>query len=330
MKKISVILPAYKAETTIRDTIESIKNQTYKNIEVIVIENGPKDSTESIINNYRNNGIDIKYFYCEKPNVSNARSIGIRNSTGEYIAFIDSDDIYESDFLAKMVDCIENNESQLVACGYKTSDNKITRLIEINKLVKCTDNIQMYLEELKKNLLFNELWNKLYVSSIIQENNIIFDDSYELGEDYLFNLEYINHIETACYINEPLYIYTVNDDGLKLKYRKDKFDIEYRLTQILKEFYLKNSYSLEFVYNQFARIYYNGIIDIFKESNPSNKIEKDEQLKEFITKEKYKDDLEFLKNKVTDRKFKIAIKYFFLKGQLRIKLFILLNKLFHK
>ncbi|MBR3674424.1 MAG: glycosyltransferase family 2 protein [Clostridia bacterium] len=330
MKKISVILPAYKAEKTIRDTIESVKNQTYKNIELIIIENGPKDSTESIIKTYKNSGLDIKYFYSEKPSVSNARNIGIKNSTGEYIAFIDSDDRYECSFLAKMVAYLECNCSQLVSCGYKTSDNKTIRLVKQYDIIKTTNDIQVYLETLKSNLLFNELWNKLYLSSIIKENGILFDEKYELGEDYLFNLEYLYYTEKACYINEPLYIYTVSDDGLKLKYRKDKFDIEYRLTQILKEYYLKKGYSMDFVNNQFARIYYNGIIDIYKSNNLSNRKEKDEQLKEFISRKEYKDDLKSLKDNVTDKKFKFAIKYFFLKGKGRIKFFVLLNKLFHQ
>ena len=330
MKKISVILPAYKAEKTIRDTIESVKNQTYKNIELIIIENGPKDSTESIIKTYNNSGLDIKYFYSEKPSVSNARNIGIKNSTGEYIAFIDSDDRYECSFLAKMVAYLECNCSQLVSCGYKTSDNKTIRLVKQDDIIKTTNDMQVYLETLKSNLLFNELWNKLYLSSIIKENGILFDEKYELGEDYLFNLEYLYYTEKACYINEPLYIYTVSDDGLKLKYRKDKFDIEYRLTKILKEYYLKKGYSMDFVNNQFARIYYNGIIDIYKSNNLANRKEKDEQLKEFILRKEYKDDLKSLKDNVTDKKFKFAIKYFFLKGKGRIKFFVLLNKLFHQ
>lgn len=330
MKKISVILPAYKAEKTIRDTIESVKNQTYKNIELIIIENGPKDSTESIIKTYKNSGLDIKYFYSEKPSVSNARNIGIKNSTGEYIAFIDSDDRYECSFLAKMVAYLECNCSQLVSCGYKTSDNKTIRLVKQDDIIKTTNDMQVYLETLKSNLLFNELWNKLYLSSIIKENGILFDEKYELGEDYLFNLEYLYYTEKACYINEPLYIYTVSDDGLKLKYRKDKFDIEYRLTKILKEYYLKKGYSMDFVNNQFARIYYNGIIDIYKSNNLANRKEKDEQLKEFISRKEYKDDLKSLKDNVTDKKFKFAIKYFFLKGKGRIKFFVLLNKLFHQ
>ena len=330
MEKVSIIMPAYKAKKTIEKTIQSVEKQTYSNIELIIVENGPKDSVEEIINKFKENNLEIKYFYCEKPNVSNARNIGIKNATGKYIAFIDADDEYESDFLYKMVSRLEVNNADLVSCGYKTSDNKIHRLIESHEDIKCSTDLQRYLEKLKKNLLFNELWNKVYVNEIIKSNSILFDETYELGEDYLFNLEYLKNIKKACYLNEVLYVYTVSDTGLKLKYRKDKFDIEYDLTKKLKEYYQEMGYSMDFVNNQFARIYYNGIIDIFKDNNPLSKKEKNNQLKEFITEENYRLDLEFLKDKVTDKKFKLAIKHFFLKGQRRIKIFVLLNNLFHR
>lgn len=329
MKKVSIIVPAYKSESTISETINSIKKQTYKNVEVLVIENGTKDSTESIIDGYKKE-LEIKYFYSEKPNVSNARNIGLQNATGDYIAFIDSDDRYENDYLSKMVNCIEGNNSQLVTCGYSTSDNKIKRLVGENDEIRNTTNLQKYLEELKKNLLFNEIWNKLYLSNIIKENQIRFDDSFELGEDYLFNLKYFNCIKTACYINEPLYIYTISEDGLKLKYRKDRFNIEYKLTQYLKDYYLKHDYSMEFVNNQFARIYYNGIIDIFKDNNPANQKERIEQLNVFVSQKQYNQDMLYLKDKVTDKKFKFAINHFFTKGINRIRLFVYLNKIFHR
>lgn len=330
MEKVSVIIPAYKAEKTIRNTIDSVIQQTYDNIEMLIIENGPKESIEDIVKGYENSKLNIKYFYCEKANVSNARNIGIRNSTGKYIAFIDSDDLFEKDFLTEMVAGLEKNCAQLISCGYRTLDNKLKRVINKDDEIRCTEDLQKYLEILKSNLLFNEIWNKIYISEIIKNNSIKFNEDYELGEDYLFNLDYLKNIKQACYINKPLYIYTVSDSGLKLKYRKDKFDIEYKLTQILKEYYADNNYSNEFVNNQFARIYYNGIIDIFKKNNSANNKEKDVQLERFINRKEYKEDLNYLKDNVTNKKFEIAIKYFFLKGKKRIKLFVILNKLFHK
>lgn len=327
-EKVSIIMPAYKSEKIIEKAIKSVLNQTYKNIELIIIENGPKDTTEQLCQKMKlEEDQKMVYIYEKMPNVSNARTIGIKNATGKYIAFIDSDDEYEIDFIEKMVENLENTESQLVTCGYRTIYEKITRLIQNYKQIENTENIKQYLEIVKESYLFNELWNKLYITSIIKENNIKFDKNFELGEDLIFNLDYLAHVKRASYINKPLYIYTDGQEGLKLRYRKDKFQIEYALTKYLEKFYIEKGYSMDYIYNRFARVYYNGMLDIFKENNPASKQEKEKQLEEFIKKEQYNKDLNFLKDKITDEKFKIAVNYFFLKGKGAIKIFMLLNKL---
>lgn len=325
-EKVSIIMPTYKAEKVIEKAVKSVLNQTYKNIELIIIENGPKDSSEQICKKLNNAG-KIKYIYESRANVSNARNVGIENSTGEYIAFIDSDDEYREDFIEKMVANIKKTNSQLVACGYKTVYEKIVRLIDNYKEVEKTSDIQSYLEILKEDYLFNDVWNKIYVSRIIKDNNIKFDEKFELGEDFIFNLDYLKYVETASYINETLYIYTDGQFGLKLKYRTDKFEIEYALTQYLEKTYKEMNWSMDYIYNRFARVYFNGIIDIYKPNNPASKSEKNKQLENFIKTEQYNKDLNFLKDRITDKKFKLAVKYFFLKGKIRIKLFIMLNNI---
>ena len=306
--------------------IKSVLNQTYKNVELIVVENGIKDGTEQICKSFEKEYPNkIIYTYNEMPNVSEARNTGIQKATGTYLAFIDADDEYEADFLEKLIKNIKETNAQLVTCGYKTIYEKIERLIEEHQKIENTTNIKEYLEIVKENYLFNELWNKLYITSIVKEKNIIFNKDFELGEDFIFNLDYLKHVKKASYINEPLYIYSDGQDGLKLKYRANKFEIEYELTKYLEEFYKEKDYPLEYVYNRFARVYYNGIINIFHYNNPANKKEKEKQLEVFIKKEQYQKDLSFLKDKITDKKFKIAVKYFFLKGKTMIKIFLFIN-----
>ena len=84
---------------------------------------------------------------------------------------------------------------------------------------------------------------------------------------------------------------------------------------------------MNYIYNRFARVYYNQIIDIYKANNPATKKEKDKQLQEFISKKEYKEELKELEKNVTDKKMKLAIKYFFLKGKFMVKLFIVLNNI---
>ena len=321
--KISIILPTYNADEILSKAIKSVINQTYQNWELLVIENGKRGQAENIIKEFEND--KIKYIYQEIANVSEARNTGLNNASGEYIAFLDSDDKYGKDFLENMIKNISINKTQLVTCGYKRVYDKKQILIKQCKNIENTTNIKEYLETLKENYLFNELWNKMYISKIIKENNIRFNQKYELGEDFLFNLDYIKYIEKASYINNPLYIYTEGETGLKLKYRPNKFNIEYELTQYLEKIYKEKNWDMNYIYNRYARVYYNQIIDIYKPNNPANKKEKNQQLQEIISKKEYKEELKKLEKNVTDKKMKIAIKYFFLKGKTMIKLFVFLN-----
>lgn len=328
MEKVTIILPAYNAEKTIKTAIQSVLNQTYENIELIIINNGSKDSTEAIIEKYKQENSDkINYIYTEIANVSNARNIGIDNAKGKYLTFIDADDEFETQFIENMLANITTTNSELVTCAYRTIHNKKIWDLKEYKEIENTNDIKKYLELLKENYLFNELWNKLYITEIIKENKIYFDQEYELGEDFIFNIDYIRNIERVSYINDALYIYTDGQNGLNLKYRKNKFQIEYELTKYLEKFYKEKDFDLEYIYNRFARIYYNEITNIYKHNNKATRKGKNMLLKKFIDSEEYKNDMEILKNKVTDRKFKIAINYFFTKGATAIKFFVLLNKL---
>lgn len=325
MNKISIILPTYNSDDVLENAIKSVIEQTYKNWELLIIENGKKGQAEKIVEKI--NDERIKYIYQEKPNVSNARNIGLENSIGEYIAFIDSDDKYEKNFLEKMISNLIDNNTQLVTCGYKRVYEKNEALIKNSENILNTTDIKEYLEKTKENYLYNELWNKVYISKIIKEHNIKFDKQYELGEDFLFNLEYTKYIKKASFINEPLYIYTDGEYGLNLKYRANKFEIEYGLTQNLEKFYIEKQWNMDYVYNRYARVYYNQIIDIYNKNNPATMKEKDEQLENIVTNLRYKEELNELQKKVTDRKMKIAIKYFFLKGKNMAKIFVKLNNL---
>lgn len=323
--RISVILPTYNSDNVLEKAINSVKSQTYTNWELLIIENGKKGQVEEIVKKI--NDKRIRYIYQEEPNVSNARNVGIEKATGKYLAFIDSDDEYEKEFLSKMIKYIEQNNLQLATCGYRKIFEKKEMLIKNNAEILSTANIKKFLEITKENYLYNEIWNKIYIAKIIRENNIKFDKNYELGEDFIFNIDYIKFVEKVGYINEPLYIYTDSENGLKLKYRTNKFEIEYNLTKYLEKFYIEKKWNMDYVYNRYARVYYNQIIDIYKESNPATNAEKDEQLRNIVTNQQYKNDLKELQERVTDPKMKITIKYFFLKGERRAKLFVMLNNM---
>ncbi|MBP3597206.1 MAG: glycosyltransferase family 2 protein [Clostridia bacterium] len=317
---ISIILPAYNSEKTIEVAINSVMAQTYKNFELLIIDNGSKDNTFEICNKFQDE--KIKYIKLEEANVSNARNIGIENALGEYITFIDSDDKFDKNFLQIMISKIQKTNSDLITCGFCELYSK--KIVLLNKeevqKIEYTSNSKEYLEILKEKYLFNELWNKLYSTDIIKNNNIKFDTKLDLGEDFLFNIDYLKYSKNFSYINEALYIYTDSKDGLNLKYRENKFEIEYYLTKKLEEYYKLKNWNLDYIYNRYGRIYYNGVLNIYVKNNEQTKKEKDSKLEKFL--ENNKEDIKFLKDKITERKFNFFINSILLSGKFITKVFV--------
>ena len=323
--KVSIIMPAYNSENKIEKSIKSVLNQTYKDYELIIIDNGSKDNTDKICEKYIQ--INIKYYKIDIPNVSLARNYGIQKSEGTYITFLDSDDEFKSEFLQEMIDKIK--ESDLVTCGFYEINSKNEKNLEFEDLkkVKETSDKKMYLEILKENYLFNEVWNKIFKADIIKNNKIMFNEQFDLGEDYLFVLDYIKYVNKFSYLNKCLYNYDDTVNGLNLKYRKDKFDIELKLTKELEKFYKDNFFDLDYIYNRYGRVYYNAILNIYTKNNRISNKEKDKLLKNFLIENRNK--FSYLKDKITDKKFKFLVNKILLKGFFKTKLFarlVLLKK----
>ncbi|MEH7464169.1 glycosyltransferase family 2 protein, partial [Bacillus thuringiensis] len=117
--KVSIIVPVYNCEEYLSNCIESILNQTYKNIEIVIVNDGSIDQSEKIINKYKVKEERIMYYYQDNCGPSEARNKGIINSTGEYVTFIDADDTVDKYYVELLLNKMINSNSDLVCCGYK-------------------------------------------------------------------------------------------------------------------------------------------------------------------------------------------------------------------
>lgn len=189
--EISVIVPVYNAEKYLERCIESVLRQTYKDFELILVNDGSKDSSLVICREYERADERIKVI--DKPNggVSSARNAGIDNARGKMLTFIDSDDYLSDNFLELFGD-FESIDicSQGAVIEYQDRPDKIDRHTVGGKCSKT-----QFLEEMYKTL-FTTPWAKLYSAKIIKDNNLRFDENFSYAEDRLFNAAFFNKCET--------------------------------------------------------------------------------------------------------------------------------------
>lgn len=229
---ISVIIPVYHADVKTSEILLSSinNNNNLDNIEFIFIENGSKSNFKSYIAKYKNIK-NYQYFYVEEANVSLARNIGINNSNGKYITFIDYDDYISNLWSEKIICYTSNHQYDFIFFDFSTikhSDNntKVDR-IKLPTYNSITDLINGILNNRE---LRGYLWNKLFLKEIIVKNNLSFNKDFSFQEDLLFVLQYVKQIRNFTSIKEDLYYYVMNTNSLSRTY-SNKYLMDKLLTQ---------------------------------------------------------------------------------------------------
>lgn len=206
--KISVIIPVYNVEKYLKNCLESVVNQSYKNLEIIIIDDGSNDNSIKIIEEYL---VDdrIKFIKQNKEGVYTARNRAIKLATGDYISFIDSDDWIELNTYEKLVNNIEN-EDILIFDFDKYDDLKG----KIQEKRKSLTYLKKILHKNNQYLIMtynNEAWNKIYKTSYLKKNNFLFPEI--LYEDVFWRIETFLLASKIKIIDETLYFYRVNRQG---------------------------------------------------------------------------------------------------------------------
>ena len=206
--KISVIVPVYNTEKYLRRCIDSILSQTFTDFELLLIDDGSKDSSGAICDEYAAKDNRVRVFHKENGGVSSARNLGLDNATGEWIAFVDSDDYVLPSYLATYVE-ISSENVDLCIVGiipdYSiSSDYKITKTSfdyrgDVKDAMLLLNDCQMT----------GVLFNKLLKKSIIEEYKIRLNESFKFKEDEEFLFRYMTNIKTVIATIKETYIYIV-------------------------------------------------------------------------------------------------------------------------
>ena len=203
MDKISVIIPIYKTEKLLNKCIKSVVNQTFLNLEIILVDDGSPDNCPQICDEWANKDERIIVIHKENEGVSSARNTGLNVATGNYISFIDADDYIEKDYHEKLINNIIEKNSDISSCGYIFEFGSYSERMIIDDL--CYNNALLYLLNCK---IRPEVHGKLYKASII--GNTRFNTAYGYGEDLLFNYEVFKKGLVISQISECMYHYVQN------------------------------------------------------------------------------------------------------------------------
>lgn len=239
IKKISVIVPVYNTAKYLIDTIDSILRQTYKEFELILIDDGSKDNSLKICNSIQKKDKRVIVLHQENQGASAARNAGIKIARGKYICFIDSDDYIEPDMLECLIKNAEKYDVDISCCGLVqvTLDGKVKNHYCHGEKEYFTD-----MEEIMKNFFINPVYkeilygpyNKLIRSEIVKE--IEFNTKYIMGEDLLFNFECLEKAKSFYLENRELYHYIKRENSITTsKFAEKDFDYIYVADILLKK-----------------------------------------------------------------------------------------------
>ena len=202
---VSVIVPCYNSEKYIERCIISILNQTYNNIEIIIIDDGSTDSSLDIIKRLSNNYDNIKYIHQSNSGVSAARNKGLSNANGDYITFVDSDDTILPEMYETLMELIVSHKADISHCSYqRIKGNNIKKLGGTN-LVEVYDSKTALAYLLKGEKFSPSICNKLYSKKCI--SNIRLNTEISINEDYLFNYFLFCNSKKIVYIDKCFYEY---------------------------------------------------------------------------------------------------------------------------
>lgn len=228
--KISIIVPVYKVEKYLERCVDSIINQTLKNIEIILVDDGSPDHSGDICDEYAKQDNRIKVIHQKNGGISKARNAGMDIATGEYIGFVDSDDYIEPLMYEKMYGIANFNDLDLCICNYyeEYEHTNIIKAIKIKNNDEILFNKREVFEYIIRPFYNGELggyvWNKIYKRNIINDNKIRFVNGLVLYEDNIFFLELLTCINSAAYLNLELIHYMRNNQSICSTFNLKKYE----------------------------------------------------------------------------------------------------------
>ena len=263
--KYSIVIPCYNSEQFILRPLNSLKKQVYKNLEIIVVNDGSKDNSEQVILDFikDNQKLDVKYRRIENSGPSTARNVGIELATGDYICFLDSDDYYD-EHLFEELEKIAAKDVDVIYWGTDERNEEGVLVDEYQNSFKYEDDLTG-VEAAKKKYL-KEIWlnncNEVYKLSIIKDNNIRYLDGVYAGEDANFIYRCLFNSKKVKVLNKNYFHQVVRSTSLFRDKFSDKFLTEFTAIENTLQ-YIKD-HNIPDLYDYLYSDYYHTRINVAK------------------------------------------------------------------
>ena len=226
---ISIIVPIYNTGKYLKKCLDSIKNQTFKDFEVILVDDGSTDNSAEICREFSETDSRFKYFYKENGGTSSARNLGLENAKGEYIAFIDSDDYIEPDYFETLAEHCSGGYD-IIQCGMTLVRNgNNTELVPDKGEYDGKGYAELIIKRRLQIFLFQTPTTKLYKRERIISNSLNFDEEVTVSEDCLFNTQFMKFVKSVLFISYSGYNYLQDNSTVsksKNSYKKAKQSIK--------------------------------------------------------------------------------------------------------
>lgn len=216
MATVSIIVPVYNAQDRIRRCVDSILNQEYSDFELLLINDGSKDSSGEICDEYAAKDSRVKVIHKENTGVSDTRNVGMEAATSEFLQFVDADDWITADATKLMVrEATERNCELVISDFYRVVGKRTSHKGSIKEEGEMTrDELAEHMKDDPADFYYGVLWNKLFRRDIIMKHQIRMDENISWCEDFLFNLEYLLHVEKVYVLTVPVYYYLKTEGSL--------------------------------------------------------------------------------------------------------------------
>lgn len=239
MAKVSVIIPIYKVEKYLSRCLDSVVNQTLEDIEIVLVDDGSPDSCPEICDRYAKKDSRIKVIHKKNEGLGYARNSGMLIATGEYIAFLDSDDYVSKDMYEKVYSELKRTDADCCVTGYvvkKDSGDEIRKENPLGTAVYKNDDIIIKVlagmlgskpNQARDTDVGMSVWKCVYRKELLQEKGILFPSEREsISEDIIFQIRVLPQVKRVCTLSEGMYYYCENSNSQSLTktYSKDKFD----------------------------------------------------------------------------------------------------------